>query len=116
MLADAATIAAVCDALARHAPGVPLVRRSGDGGERRSAAAGPSAVGPLMRRLLPLASVITPNLPEAEVLAGMPIADIGAMHQAAEALLALGVPAVLLKGGHLPGATGGRPAGDRGWR
>jgi len=52
---------------------------------------------------LPLACVITPNLPEAEALAGMAIGDVAAMHRAARALLMLGVPAVLLKGGHLPG-------------
>lgn len=61
------------------------------------------ALSMLMRRLLPMACVITPNLPEAEALAGMPIPDVAAMHRAADALLSLGVPAVLLKGGHLPG-------------
>ena len=65
--------------------------------------------------------MITPNLPEAEALGGMPIADVEAMRRAGEALLTLGVPAVLLKGGHLPGdtvvdvlATGGRDRGIRG--
>jgi hydroxymethylpyrimidine/phosphomethylpyrimidine kinase len=42
-------------------------------------------------------------LPEAEALAGMPIRTVADMRLAATALLALGVPAVLLKGGHLPG-------------
>jgi hydroxymethylpyrimidine/phosphomethylpyrimidine kinase len=57
----------------------------------------------LKRRLLPLAAVITPNLPEAEVLTGLAIADVAAMHRAVAALLAMGVKAVLLKGGHLEG-------------
>jgi len=61
------------------------------------------ALAALTRRLLPLAALITPNLPEAEVLAGMPIHDLSAMRRAASGLLSLGVPAVLLKGGHLPG-------------
>ena len=61
------------------------------------------AVGTLRSRLLPLARVITPNLPEAEALSGMTIASVADMRVAAAALLALGVPAVLLKGGHLPG-------------
>jgi hydroxymethylpyrimidine/phosphomethylpyrimidine kinase len=61
------------------------------------------AVDTLRRRLLPMASVITPNLPEAEALSGMTIASVADMRIAAAVLLALGVPAVLLKGGHLAG-------------
>ena len=64
-----------------------------------------SALAVLKRRLLPMAALLTPNLPEAEVLAGMAIPGLPAMHHAAEVLLTLGVPAVLLKGGHLPGDT-----------
>ena len=62
------------------------------------------AIAELKRRLLPLASLLTPNLPEAEVLCGMRIENADDMRRAADALLTLGVPAVLLKGGHLPGA------------
>jgi hydroxymethylpyrimidine/phosphomethylpyrimidine kinase len=103
MLADSATIEAVCDALAAHGPGLPLVADPvmvAKGGHALLAA---DAVGTLTRRLLPLATLLTPNLPEAEALCGMPIRDLRAMHSAAGRLLALGVPAVLLKGGHLPG-------------
>ncbi len=53
--------------------------------------------------LLPRAFLITPNIPEAEVLLGREIADRGAMDQAAQDLLALGPKNVLLKGGHLEG-------------
>jgi len=56
-----------------------------------------------LRRLLPLATVITPNLPEAELLLGRKIADHDAAEAALPGLLALGAGAVLLKGGHLPG-------------
>jgi len=63
----------------------------------------PEAVETLKRRLLPLAAVITPNLPEAEVLTGLAIADEPGMRRAVAALLAMGVRAVLLKGGHLEG-------------
>jgi hydroxymethylpyrimidine/phosphomethylpyrimidine kinase len=49
--------------------------------------------------------VLTPNLPEAEILTGRSIDTLAAMRGAAEALLALGCRAVLLKGGHLPGPT-----------
>lgn len=57
----------------------------------------------LVRELFPLATVVTPNLDEAALLLGRPIPGIEALDDAARALLALGAPAVLLKGGHLPG-------------
>ncbi|HLY91436.1 MAG TPA: bifunctional hydroxymethylpyrimidine kinase/phosphomethylpyrimidine kinase [Acetobacteraceae bacterium] len=103
MLADAATIEAVCEALARFAPGVPVVVDPVMVATSGARLLADDALSMLMRRLLPMACVITPNLPEAEALAGMPIPDVAAMHRAADALLSLGVPAVLLKGGHLPG-------------
>lgn len=58
----------------------------------------------LCQQLLPLASVITPNLPEAEVLTGKPVASIEEMRQAAGDIQQLGARAVLVKGGHLEGA------------
>jgi hydroxymethylpyrimidine/phosphomethylpyrimidine kinase len=61
------------------------------------------AVGRLRARLLPRATLLTPNLPEAAVLTGLEVNDEGAMTRAAEALLRMGPQAVLLKGGHLPG-------------
>jgi hydroxymethylpyrimidine/phosphomethylpyrimidine kinase len=65
----------------------------------------PEAVEALTKELLPLAAVVTPNLPEAGVLLGWSTPmDLDAMVAAAEALLALGPKAVLLKGGHLAGA------------
>jgi len=103
MLGDAATIEAVADALARHAPGVPLVVDPVMVAKGGASLLEHDAVAALTRILLPMASLLTPNLPEAEVLSGLVIADVGAMHRAAAALLRLGVPAVLLKGGHLPG-------------
>ena len=54
-------------------------------------------------RLLPLATVVTPNLLEAELLTGMTITDEAAMLAAARAISALGPGWVLVKGGHLPG-------------
>ncbi len=105
MLGDAAAIERVCDTLAARAPGLPLVVdpvMTAKGGARLLAT---DAVIALKRRLLPMAAVLTPNLPEAEALAGMAIPDLEAMRRTAAALLTLGVPAVLLKGGHLPGET-----------
>ena len=64
----------------------------------------PDAVAALREKLLPLASVITPNLPEAGVLLDRePPTDQASMVEAAAALRALGPRAVLLKGGHLEG-------------
>lgn len=63
------------------------------------------AVTALRERLLPLASLVTPNLPEAATLLGEPAAtDREGMHRAAARLRALGPANVLLKGGHLPSA------------
>ena len=58
--------------------------------------------------LLPLARVVTPNIPEAERLAGMNIRDEDEMRQAAARIRELGVQAVLIKGGHLIQEPGGR--------
>jgi hydroxymethylpyrimidine/phosphomethylpyrimidine kinase len=57
----------------------------------------------LRRELFPRATLITPNLDEAALLLGREIADADALEGAAQALLAQGAQAVLLKGGHLPG-------------
>jgi hydroxymethylpyrimidine/phosphomethylpyrimidine kinase len=103
MLGDGATVAAVAAALARHAQGVPLVVDPVMVAKGGASLLNDDAVAALIRLLLPRASVVTPNLPEAEVLTGMVIRDLDAMHRAAEALLRLGAPAILLKGGHLPG-------------
>ena len=57
----------------------------------------------LVTRLLPLASVVTPNIPEAEALTGMSITKLAHMKLAAAKILEMGPAAVLLKGGHLEG-------------
>lgn len=60
-----------------------------------------AAVKAMVEELLPLAEVVTPNIPEAEVLSGMSIATRNDMLAAAHAILQLGNAAVLIKGGHL---------------
>lgn len=57
----------------------------------------------LVQELFPLATLVTPNLDEAELLLGQSIPGPDALEPAAKALLALGAQGVLLKGGHLPG-------------
>ena len=62
-----------------------------------------SAVEAIASRLLPLADVVTPNVPEAEVLAGMSIGSRAGMEEAGRRILARGARAVLVKGGHMDG-------------
>lgn len=105
MLGSAAIVEAVAALLADRAPGVMLVADPvmiAKGGARLMPG---DAVAALKRTLLPLVSLLTPNVPEAEVLAGCQITTLDEMRHAADALLTLGVPAVLLKGGHMPGPT-----------
>jgi len=61
------------------------------------------AVVALRGRLVPLAAVLTPNLPEASVLLGRPIATLDERRQAARDLVAMGARAVVVKGGHANG-------------
>jgi hydroxymethylpyrimidine/phosphomethylpyrimidine kinase len=62
------------------------------------------AVTELKDQLMPLARLITPNIPEAERLAGFSIKDVDDMQAAAESIRRMGVRAVLIKGGHLEDA------------
>lgn len=63
-----------------------------------------SAIGAIIGELIPLASILTPNLPEAEALIGRPIVSEADVHHAGEVLLSMGARGVLLKGGHGAGA------------
>jgi hydroxymethylpyrimidine/phosphomethylpyrimidine kinase len=61
---------------------------------------GDEALEVLSRELLKVARIVTPNIPEAERLAGFPVRNVSDMRRAAEAIRELGAPAVLVKGGH----------------
>jgi hydroxymethylpyrimidine/phosphomethylpyrimidine kinase len=61
------------------------------------------ATAALRAELIPKAYLVTPNIPEAEVLADMPIRSVDDAREAAERILALGPTAVIIKGGHLSG-------------
>lgn len=65
----------------------------------------PDAVESIKRQLLPIATVVTPNLPEAEVLLERKIKTEAEMMQAAAEFQKLGVPNVIIKGGHQLGET-----------
>lgn len=105
MLHDAPVIVAVAETLARSAGGVPLVVDPVMVAESGARLLEASAVTALTEQLIPLARVITPNLPEAEVLLGEAIASVEAAREAARRLRQRFGCAVLLKGGHLSGET-----------
>lgn len=105
MLHDAAVIDTVAGVLADRAPNVPLVLDPVMVAKGGAPLIQPEAIDALKLRLLPRAAVLTPNLPEAEILCGREIGNIPAMREVAQALLTLGCGAVLLKGGHLQGDT-----------
>ncbi|MAG96877.1 MAG: bifunctional hydroxymethylpyrimidine kinase/phosphomethylpyrimidine kinase [Alphaproteobacteria bacterium] len=103
MLHSAEVIATVVDCLEARAPDVPLVVDPvmvAKGGARLLLEEAEAA---LSQRLLPRATLLTPNLPEAEALCGHRIADEAGMAEAGRALCGMGAKAVLMKGGHLPG-------------
>jgi hydroxymethylpyrimidine/phosphomethylpyrimidine kinase len=102
MLGGAAIVEAVADALARR--DVPrlvvdpvMISKSG------AALLRDDAVDLLVRRLLPLALVVTPNLPEAARLTGRPVASMEERREAARRIAAAGPRFVVVKGGHAPG-------------
>ena len=99
MLSSAAIIEAVADGITRHElrPLVVdpvMVAKSGDRLLR------PEAVEALRRKLLPIARLVTPNIPEAEVLAGRPIRNREDRVIAARRIMEFGAHAVVIKGGH----------------
>ena len=100
MVAQLATIEAIATALSRRSPkhvvlDPVMVATSGD------RLLSTDAVSALRERLIPLASLITPNLPEAAALLGDAVASgETAVASQGRRLLALGAPAVLIKGGH----------------
>jgi len=100
MLGTAAIVAVVAAAIGRH--GLPnvvvdpvMVAKSGDH------LLAPDAVDAVRRTLLPLARVVTPNVPEATALTGLAIRTVDDAVTAALAIRAMGAAAVVVKGGHL---------------
>ncbi len=104
MVAQLAVIEAVVAALQRWSPkhivvDPVMVATSGD------RLLNPGAVDALRTRLIPIASIVTPNLPEAAALLDEPLASgEAAIQRQGQRLLALGAPAVLIKGGHGEGS------------
>ena len=59
----------------------------------------------IIQKLFPLATIITPNMDEASLLAGIPVTSVPDMQAAGKKILSMGSKAVLVKGGHLPSET-----------
>jgi hydroxymethylpyrimidine/phosphomethylpyrimidine kinase len=102
MLGNAATVSLVARELRKHKPAwlvVDPVMISTSG----SRLLDEEAIDAMVNELIPLADVLTPNLPEAEVLIGCPLRTANQMVNAGETLRTLGARTVLLKGGHARG-------------
>ncbi len=97
MLADEATIDAVVEAL-RLADGAPVVVDPVMVAESGAALLDPAARAALIERVMPLASVTTPNVPEARALSGL--GEVAGQEELGRAILALGPKAVVVTGGH----------------
>jgi hydroxymethylpyrimidine/phosphomethylpyrimidine kinase len=102
MLANAAIIAVVADKVQEHrlrnfVVDPVMVATSGDLLIKKN------AVAALRSRLIPLATVVTPNIPEAEELTNMKIRSGKDIENAARRIVSMGAKAVVLKGGHLKG-------------
>ncbi len=111
-LANAAVVRAVAQAIREFKLPAPVVDPVliASGGARLLDDAGEHALRSL---LLPLARVVTPNIPEAEVLTGVTIDGAAAMRAAARALRRLGARAVVIKGGHPLSGADRHPGVDR---
>lgn len=103
MLSNVQVAAVVADALERYSIPIILdpVMVSSSGHRLLSV----EAQEVLKDRLLPMAQLVTPNIPEMEALSDMPLLTISDKYNAAKHLLSLGVQSVLLKGGHEEGDT-----------
>jgi len=104
MLADADLVRAVAGRLRVHAEGIPIVLDPVMISKSGAALLEDAAVEALREELIPLATLVTPNLPELERLTGRPVGSEGERRRAAEALAGERGPAVLAKGGHAEGA------------
>jgi hydroxymethylpyrimidine/phosphomethylpyrimidine kinase len=104
MLASPALVETVATLLEPlHAAGVPIVVDPVAVSKHGDALLAPEALESVRHRLLPLATVVTPNLDEAAALTGGVFGDEADLRPAAEAVHAFGSSWVLVKGGHLPG-------------
>lgn len=101
MLGSSPVIEAVADQLLQRAKDIPLVVDPVMVAKSGHFLLEPQAVATMKSRLLPLAKVLTPNVPEAEALSGVKIQSFEDFRRAADTILGFGPEAVFMKGGHL---------------
>jgi hydroxymethylpyrimidine/phosphomethylpyrimidine kinase len=102
MLGDAAMIRAIAELLASF-PHIATVIDPVMVAKGGAPLMQPEAIALLRDELIPRATLLTPNAPEAEALTGLTVKDEGDLEPAGEALWTLGADSVLMKGGHLSG-------------
>jgi hydroxymethylpyrimidine/phosphomethylpyrimidine kinase len=102
LLPGAAAVRAVAGALASH-PRVPLVVDPVIGSTSGTRFLSDAGLRVLMKTLLPHATLVTPNWPEAQAMTGIAVTSFASAEDAARRLLEAGCAAVLVKGGHAPG-------------
>jgi len=105
MLFSAAIVRAVAEMLAAHARDIPVIVDPVMISTSGAALLDPGAVEALKTRLLPLAALVTPNLPETQRLTGIRGTRPGELRRAAARLREMGAKAVLIKGGHSTRST-----------
>lgn len=105
MLGSEANVVSVAATCRRLAPSVPIVLDPVMVAKGGSRLLEPAAERALVGELVPMAALLTPNVPEAEALSGERITDEAKLLHVASRLLLLGPGAVLLKGGHLEGES-----------
>ncbi len=101
MLSQPAIIHAICDVLEDLDLNIPMVVDPVMVAKGGASLLADQSLSALKERLIPKATVLTPNVPEAEFLTGVTVQTADDMKRAAEALFELGPSAVLMKGGHL---------------
>ena len=111
MLGDVTMIAAIADELVARRPEFVVVdpvmiSKTGFALLERA------AISTLLERLMPLATLVTPNVHEAEALTGLRVRTVAEAEAAGRRLLEAGVGAALVKGGHLEGSARDRCVGD----
>lgn len=101
MLSQPATIHGICDVLDEMAAGIPLVVDPVMVAKGGASLLADTSLSVLKDRLIPRATVLTPNVPEAEILSGMSIHCEADMEKAAQKIFELGPEWILMKGGHM---------------
>ncbi len=105
MLANAAIVRVVSDTLKHFARDIPVVVDPVMVATSGAALLKADAQKAVISRLIPMATLVTPNLPEARRLTGVTRTDRKSIHTAAATLMAMGAKAALIKGGHSTKAT-----------